>query len=97
MSARQSGLKKFRSTQFWFLKLFSTLVLVPSARQFQSRRLARFARTRVTGKSELLNQAATAVVQLQLAAVALQLQHAVAVLRLQAAAVQLLLPVAVAV
>jgi hypothetical protein len=97
MSARQSGLKKFRSTRFWFLKLFSTLVLVPFARQFQSRRHARFARTRVTGKKRPLSQAATAVAQLQLAAAALQLQLAVVVLRLQAAAVQLLLPVAVAV
>jgi hypothetical protein len=95
MSARQSGLKKFRSTQFWFLKLFSTLVLVPFARQFQFRRHARFARTRVTGKKRPLSQAATTVAQLQLAAAALQL--AVVVLRLQAAAVQLLLPVAVAV
>jgi hypothetical protein len=81
-------LKKFKSTQFWFLKLCSTLVHEPSARPFQSRRLARFARIRVTGKSELLNLAAIAVVQLQLAVV---------VLRLPVAAVQLLLPVAVAV
>jgi hypothetical protein len=84
--ARQSGQKKSRSTLFWFQKPFSTLVLALFARQFQSRRLARFARTRVTGKSELLSQAATAVAQPQLVAVVLLL--AVVVLRLQAAAVQ---------